>query len=288
MLNKLNLSQSAEASLCSLRQFNLRDIGIDQHHFFIDISTSFDSLPLDVYEKRRQQVVYLKNKFPSQQMVLNKFLPDYFSLKVALGNIGNLISLLTAQELKELERLGETRHRTIARFDVWLDGMASPQIKRIAAGSFMQKTTAASDLRSLPRFFSEMSEQLANHISFRQLCRYVALMVKNLNPAVHRLKLTVHQVSVHVKRNQPFHLPDGIHQDGADYIVSAIPIILQNVATPISTVYDLNEKPIHTTKLKIGDGIFHDDRIYKHSVSSLYTTADSGKRCTLGFDVELL
>jgi len=287
MRSKLNLPGSSAAPLLSIEQFSLRDIGIETDRFFIDISASFDNLPLDGYEKRRQQVVYLANKFPGHRTVLNKFLPDYFCSKASLDDIGSLISHLTAQERLELEQLGEIRHRAIAKFDVCLERGAMPQIRRISAGGFTQNTLDGSDLRSLPRFFSEVSEQLANHLSFRHLCRYVVLFVKNLNPKARKLTLTVHQVSVCVKRNQPFHLPDGIHQDGVDYIVSAIPVILQDVVTPISTVYDLNEKPLFTTTLKAGEGLFHDDRHYKHSVSPLYATANLGRRCTLGFDFEL-
>lgn len=287
MLSNLNLSELAIAPLNSLQQFNLSDIGINQDHFLSDISTSFDTLSLDIYEKKRQQVLYLKNKFPNHQAILNKFLPDYFRSKSSLHEMNTLLSVLTAREVVELEQLGEMRHRAIGKFEVVLNRETLPQIKRVSAGAFIQNTSVDSDLRALPRFFTEISEQLANHISFRQLCRHIAVMVKNLNPRARRLTLTVHQVSVCVERNQPFHLPEGIHQDGVDYIVSAIPIILQNVIAPVSTVYDLNEKPIYTTTLKVGEGLFHDDKIYKHSVSALHTKADYGKRCTLGFDIEL-
>jgi hypothetical protein len=86
-----------------------------------------------------------------------------------------------------------------------------------------------------------------------------------------------------------FILPDGIHQDGTDYIVSALPVILDGVSTPLSTVYNPDRSTVLQHHLEVGEGLFHDDRYYWHGVSTLKNTNGLvGRRATFGLDLKLV
>ncbi len=102
----------------------------------------------------------------------------------------------------------------------------------------MQRTTSG-DFRTLPRVFAEASRGIADNEHFRRLCRFVVREICSIESGIKQMTITLHQVTTVATPGKPLSLPDGIHQDGADYIVSAIPIILSNVELSVSTVYDL-------------------------------------------------
>jgi hypothetical protein len=277
-----------------INEFNLSDFGIDLDALLEQIGPTFDSLPLDIYEKRRQEVLFLKNRFPDHGAALSAFFFDYMSSKARLSDLSNIISTLSGAEVFALEHTGDVRHRSIAKFDVSFneenhnDLKSIVKMERVPAAGFVQMTSKSADFRALPRYFAEASEQVTSNNSVQKLLRSVVTKVKEQRHApVHRLELTLHQVIVSVDAETPFILPDGIHQDGSDFIVSAIPIIMNNVIAPVSTIYDANLHPILETQLGIGQGLLHDDRTYWHGVSTLCSSGTAGKRGTLGLDVQL-
>ena len=271
-----------------ISEFSLADMGVDQDRLVSDIAPTFDSLTLDIYEKRRQEVVLLKQLCPANTALLNKFLPDYLSSKAALTDISEVISQLSSQELIELSNIGTVRFRSIAKFDVVFTNSPSPRIQRVSANGFVQQTTDKTDFRSFARYFEEASEYVTDSIEIRQILRYIAAKVRKQHPTpVHSMVVTLHQVIVSVDSKTPFHLPDGVHQDGADYIVSAIPLIMSGVLPPLSTVYDSQLHPMLETRLGVGQGLLHDDRSYWHSVSALMASGANGQRGTIGLDVQI-
>ncbi|HEY9758382.1 MAG TPA: 2OG-Fe dioxygenase family protein [Oculatellaceae cyanobacterium] len=284
-------SKVASAPPPPVSEFNLTDMGIDQANLIADIVPTFDKLPLDVYEKRRQEIEYLRHHFSESQESLehlNAFFNDYMCGKASLNDLANLTSLLSQKEVSELEATGAVRFRAIAKFEVNFAGSQSPRIHRVPADAFVQMTGDRADFRVMPRYFEEASDYLTDDIEIRQILRAVAFKVRLQHPVrLDKLAITLHQVVVRVDSATPFHLPDGIHRDGADYIVSAIPLLMDGVVPPLSTVYDSQVRPILETHLGIGQGLLHDDRSYWHSVSSVVSTGGSGRRGTIGLDVQI-
>jgi hypothetical protein len=292
--SKTNPSTNSSTNPGPINEFNLSDFGIEIYTLIQQIGPTFDSLTLDVYEKRRQEVAFLRNRFPEYHSVINAFFFDYMTSKASLNDLSNIISTLSSSELFALEQVGAVRHRSIAKFDVAFnaenqsDAKSAVKLERVSAAGFVQMTNKSLDFRALPRYFAEASEQVTNNSSVQKLLRSVVAKVKEQHHTpIHGLELTLHQVIVSVDAETPFILPDGIHQDGADYIVSAIPIIMTGVVAPLSTVYDASLNPMLETQLGIGQGLLHDDRTYWHSVSTLVSSGAAGKRGTLGLDVQL-
>ncbi|HEY9793483.1 MAG TPA: 2OG-Fe dioxygenase family protein [Candidatus Obscuribacterales bacterium] len=269
-----------------LHKFKLSEFGVNAQDF-VDIKHTFDALHDDTYERKLRQVEFLKGKFPKEKQRLRDFLADYYAHDNALEEVAPLLSKLTPVERKEFEQMPTRRKRTIARFDAELGDDGKIRIHRLKAGVFIQLNAPKGHPLSLPRQFEEASEELTEEPGFKRLL-YTLCKEIFAHKRCKALQVVVHQVTMQATKDEPFVLPDGIHQDGADFIVSAIPIVLQDVIAPTSTVYDLDHKPLLQTQLQVGEGLFHDDHEYFHSVSDLYTTGTEGKRGTLGFDFRIL
>ena len=70
--------------------------------------------------------------------------------------------------------------------------------------------------------------------------------------------------------NQPSdNAPEGIHQDGADYIISAMILNKHNIENDTSVIYDENKKEIFRTNLNTGDFIFQDDIKLWHDIKPI-------------------
>jgi hypothetical protein len=86
--------------------------------------------------------------------------------------------------------------------------------------------------------------------------------------------------------------PEGIHQDGADYVVTALVIARDNVTGGTSRVFvrDLTA-PMFAAVLQPGTGLFHADRgtsIF-HDVTPVAVIDQDrpGIRSTFGFDINV-
>jgi hypothetical protein len=282
-----SLQACSNPRLAGINQFSLKQIGIDHDNLVSELAPSFSELPIDGYEKRRQQVEFLKHCLPSKKLELEKFMPEYFFSKASLTGIGDLLAFCSPQQLLQLESTGERRYRSIAKFEVVFRAGASISIKRVPADAFVQTTYSSRDLRQLPRFFAETKDEVAAHPYIQRFIRFAAQQTKELNTDLQKLTITLHQVCVRVGAASPFTLPDGIHQDGVDYVIPAVPVILQDVQVPVSTVCDKETRALVQARLGIGDGLFHDDRIYWHNVTPVIATAACGRRSTFGLDIKM-
>lgn len=108
------------------------------------------------------------------------------------------------------------------------------------------------------------------------------------------VKLSVHHTKVVSRASQlASNSPEGIHQDGMDFIMSALVLIKENAAGGTSYIYGSDSKtPIFVSTLQIGQGIIQPDKNTDlwHSVDKI-VPIDSTKeaiRATIGFDFEFL
>jgi hypothetical protein len=268
-----------------LHKFTLKDTGVNPEDFGA-IKHTFDTLPEDVYERKLRQVQFLKGHFPECTERLGSFLADYYASDTALGSINDLLSKLPALDRKHFDTIPSSRRRTISKFMIERTSNHSVRLERVPAGVFSQTYAHGGSPLYLPRIFEESSTELTEEAGFQTLLRILSKEAFEYTKA-NSMTLVVHQVTTTATSTHPFVLPEGIHQDGADFIVSAIPIVMEHVVVPASTVYDIEQVPIFTSHLQIGEGLFHDDRSYWHSVTDLHTTVGSGKRGTIGFDMRM-
>lgn len=114
----------------------------------------------------------------------------------------------------------------------------------------------------------------------------------------HELSIVVHYTIVEAFTDAAdisTNSPEGIHQDGMDYIVSALVIERENITGGVSRVYikdDETYEKILNVRLEQGQGIFQPDRNTNlwHEVSpiELFDTSKEGFRSTIGLDLQVV
>lgn len=110
------------------------------------------------------------------------------------------------------------------------------------------------------------------------------------SPDIKTIELAVHQVRLLSYPNIPSdNAPEGIHQDGADYIVSALIINKHNIQDADSIIYDTNKKKLYQKQLELGEFIFQEDKHLWHDITPIKTDSDFfGYRDILGFDLKII
>ncbi|MDZ4285719.1 MAG: 2OG-Fe dioxygenase family protein [Candidatus Sungbacteria bacterium] len=277
-----------------LRVFNLRGLGIDHDAFLTDLAPTFPDLSWDEYDVRREQIHFLLDGFPHESNRLASFFHDYYAGETSLEKVSDLIERLTPEKKKQFEKIKPYRRRAIARFRIEKRAQDVWHIVRIPAGSFSQ-SAGKNDYRSVERRFKEMDLQVTCHPEFAKLIIRLAQVVEKIHGRPEKLEINAHQVGI-VARHGKFgdNSPEGIHQDGTHYIVSALVVERTHVRDGESHVYgDDKQTEYLRFTLKPGQGIFQTDieSPFWHVVSPIYLDPSGyeiGYRNIFGFDIKVL
>jgi hypothetical protein len=121
-------------------------------------------------------------------------------------------------------------------------------------------------------------------------------MVLELRPDTRALEMNLHQMFVFADMmSVGDNAPEGIHQDGTDFIVSALVIERAGIVGGESIVYGPDKKTEYLRRtLQAGEGIFQADKGSElwHYVTSIKedpeTPPDYGHRSIIGFDIDVL
>lgn len=277
-----------------IRVFGLRGLGVDQLSFIRELAPTFSMLNWDQYDVKRGQVAVLKDCFPKEHHRLDAFLVDYYAGRSSLQGVGDLIRQMSLADRWKMERVRPRRKRSIAKFV--LHYLERWHVERIPAQSFAQNAPSeAGDIRALVRIFDEADDFVAMYSGVRHLLECVADMVKEFRPGVKELTVTMHQVCIFAELEfGGDNSPEGIHQDGSDYIVSAFVVERDGILGGESVVYGPDKKTeyIRHTLLP-GQGLFQADKGTSlwHYVTPIRedpaTPPTYGKRSIFGFDVDV-
>ena len=154
-----------------------------------------------------------------------------------------------------------------------------------------------SDYRGEPRSFELIEPMNVDNPWLKNFITQIsALSVLNecikadvcvLDSKIKKLTVDVHQVRQIAYPEQESHnSPEGIHRDGADYIVSALVMNRINIRGGESIIYDKDKKEIYRTTLKENEGIFQEDTGQWHYVSGIEPINNYiGFRDILGIDI---
>lgn len=296
LIDESRLSQGLGIDIPPLRVFTLGALGINAMSFIEQMAPTFSVLHLDPYDPRRARVEFLKRLFPSQTDRLDLFLAAYYRNYEDLDAVFDLISEMSINERFEFDRIGMNgrRKRSIARFQLYRTENGW-HIERISARSFKQKV-GHNDPRSLVRTFPEMIEEVTESDMMRRFLTSLAVMVEGLHPDVSVLSMTMHQVFIFADRAaQGDNSPEGIHQDGADYIVSALVVEREGILGGESIVYGPDKCTEYLRHTLIpGQGIFQADAGSPlwHYVTPVIedpsVQPDFGHRSIFGVDINII
>lgn len=295
-----------------IRVFDLAGLSIDRARFLGDLAPSFNRLAWDDYDARREQVAFLLRQFhePDIQTRLVEFRARYYAGQTDLKELADLFRELPHAALRKFEQIRSYRRRSIAQFIVtkqdtaiWYDAW---RVLRAKCFGFRQQV-AKDDPRAMERIFDPTADDVVRHPLFQDLIVAVAEMVEDAEASAGRtladatLTLTFHQMGLITFAGEAStNAPEGIHRDGADYIVSALVVERDDVVGGESFVLAPDrETPLLRVTLGPGQGLFQadtrrdlrEDQQLWHNVTpvELHDTDGDGKgqRNIFGFDIKV-
>ena len=210
----------------------------------------------------------------------------------------------------QTEDLRPTRLRRYANFDIDIRHDDAFHITNTQSTTFQQDVE---DFRNATRTFAPMLPTVTTDPTFVHVLGQVAALTKLqlhrtddvanvLNVSVHQVRLIAYPDTPCARPAQPptSNAPEGIHRDGADYIVSAFVMNRHNVRGGDTVIYDTDthfDQPadeLYRTTLEPSTLFFQDDRHLWHDVTPLHAAETNpphtwlGYRDLLGLDVTVV
>lgn len=239
---------------------SLAYLGIDQQTFIDFFKDSFVKMPWDYYDVKRKQWEALPAPYTKgREAVFKQYYTDSaMDLELLAGQLD-----LPKSAIDGLSMIRPWRRRSVCSFDLNMaDGIS---IQRVYPKGFEQSMDEA-DIRSLPRVFAETESELVENDLFYGLMRKVAEYAQQVTPhiQIEKIQMTAHFMSVKARQGVPGNnSPEGAHEDGADFIVSALVISRDNIAGGKSQVFEKMEDGSLVTlferELQPGEFLFQAD-----------------------------
>ncbi|MBE7659711.1 2OG-Fe dioxygenase family protein [Tenacibaculum finnmarkense] len=287
-----------------IRIGSLTDLAINKADFIASFKPFFDTdLMDDVYLVKNNQIAFLKSVFIEDIVSLEKIHQDYFEGNLSKKVLNPWIDKLSENQKKEFLILSKiTRQRNISSFTVEKSSEKQRDnlgVKRIEAKSFKQDV---SDFRVWKRIFKQASKASVENELFKSLLKQVFLLISEIHPTTQKIKVTSHFMrtisDIQIKGENS---PEGVHEDGAKYIVSALVINRTNILGGETQIFEaISEKKdlIFNTILEAGEFAFQADTGEEkefgtdlwHYVTPIQpiNLAEKGVRDIIGFDIEIV
>ena len=276
---------------------------IDEKDFLKFFGPTFKELNWDYYDVKRLQVEYLKAQFPEASIKISALLKDYYTKKTDISVLNEWIDQLTPEQATHFKAIQPWRRRSVCQFVVTENKEHHLTLERKPVPQFTQALDAE-DLRSWPRIFDESPASHVENDHFHNLLKEVYGVVKKSSlRKCRQLEITAHFMSVRALPQKPGdNSPEGAHEDGADFIISALVINRQNLKGGESQVIELlengNKEIICRHTLQPGEFVFQadskDELIYGtdlwHHVTPFHMAdEDRGEawRDIIGLDINL-
>ncbi|MCG8892727.1 2OG-Fe dioxygenase family protein [Tenacibaculum finnmarkense] len=305
MITEKEISEQLKRTIkAPIRIGSLTDLAINKADFIASFKPFFDTdLMDDVYLVKNNQMAFLKSIFIEDRISLEKIHQDYFEGKLSKSVLNPWIDKLSKNQKKEFLILSKiTRQRNISSFTVEKSlkkQRENLQVKRIEAKSFKQDV---SDFRVWKRIFKQASKASVENELFKSLLKQVFLLISEIHPTTQKIKVTSHFMrtisDVQIKGENS---PEGVHEDGAKYIVSALVINRTNILGGETQIFEaISEKKelIFNTILEEGEFAFQADTGEEkefgtdlwHYVTPIQpiNLAEKGVRDIIGFDIEIV
>ncbi|WP_370407558.1 2OG-Fe dioxygenase family protein [Tenacibaculum dicentrarchi] len=309
MITEKEISEQLKRTIkAPIRIGSLTDLAINKADFIASFKPFFDAdLMDDEYLVKNNQIAFLKSIFIEDRISLEKIHQDYFEGKLSKTVLNPWVSKLSKNQKKEFLILSKiTRQRNISSFTVekFVEKSSEKQrnnllVKRIEATSFKQDV---SDFRVWKRIFKQASKASVENELFKSLLKQVFLFISEIHPTTQKIKVTSHFMrtisDIQIKGENS---PEGVHEDGAKYIVSALVINRTNILGGETQIFEaISEKKelIFNTILEAGEFAFQADTGEEkefgtdlwHYVTPIQpiNLAEKGVRDIIGFDIEII
>lgn len=192
-----------------------------------------------------------------------------------------------------------TRLRRFAEFNVEIEGEKHCRLQSNIQSSY-EFRQPVNDFRSNTRVFEAIEAHILHRTCIPEYISHMCSVVHSLEAKKRKICPTIFTssttVGIHQVRQITYpglesdNSPEGIHRDGADYIVSALVLNRQNVREGRSIVYAPNKRDIlYHHILQQNEMIFQEDRHLWHYVTPVQCEDPRfiGYRDILGLDIRV-
>ena len=212
-----------------IRISNLTHLGIDQSAFLQKFAPFFKELAWDEYDPCRLRVEFLKKAFPKQKTAIHQHFKAYYTGEKNWNIFDKWTSRLSPTQQKKLKDIQPWRRRSVAKFHIRQTKQGF-SLQRIAVPQFAQAVDDT-DVRSWPRVFQEAPAKHVENSLFHQFLLQIFRQVQAVESTIEKAHITAHFMSVKATSDTPGdNSPEGAHEDGAAYIVSALVINRFNIS----------------------------------------------------------
>jgi 2-oxoglutarate-Fe(II)-dependent dioxygenase family protein len=284
-----------------IRVFHLADLGIDSADFLRRVGPTFHDLPLDPYDPALTAEGLVRSSCPDVYHAHEADWLLYWNELAGLQYTNPLAGpqfwspYVTSDALRiKLSSTHPHRRRSCFQF------LARPnsftdyrwELQEIGTPTFAQ---AVSDVRARPRRFAPTSMSVYRDNDILAFIGITCQLVRQTASVfATTMRVTLHQMLTYADSplgSEP--APEGTHQDGSPFIVSALVIERQNVTGGVSKVYYNEHKGLALEReLPPGYGILQSDthNHYWHQVTAIYPVDATAPayRSILGLDIEFV
>jgi len=193
-----------------------------------------------------------------------------------------------------------TRQRRYANYELNVKDPYTYDMRATDKDVFEQ---AVSDGRRLPRQFERVQDDVLAHewmitfitqagaLAHLQECQKNDICLHR--SPVKKITVDLHQIrQICYPERAAHNSPEGIHRDGADYIVSAFVVNRVNIVGGETIIYNEDYDEVFHETLERGEGMFHEDRDQLHYVEPIGSKGNAlgigvGFRDLFGIDITL-
>ncbi len=280
--------------------FNISEWGVDVERLKRKLAASYEDYAWDDYLFRQTQIEFFKTHLSEAQLApySNQFWMEYYTGRVSQNEVDKMRSYLSPSEQSDFDKIRPTRKRLISEFNMYFEN-GQWQLERSKPARVFGQEYALTideddiDYRLAKRTFKEMPSYLDDE-SLQSILYGLAEELREKDSMVTNINVFVHHTLVYCYPDQlGTNSPEGIHQDGMDYIVSALVMERHNVNGGKSVIYgsDMRTKVMETV-LQSGQGILQPDKDTElwHEVTSICPQDGElpGYRSTIGFDITVV
>jgi hypothetical protein len=284
-----------------IRVFHLADLGINSEDFLARIGPTFHSLPFDRYDPALAAEHLVKTHFPDLYRAHEVEWLLYWNELANLQHTNPLAGpqfwnqlITTGDVQKAISSIQPHRRRSCFQYIARPEPAAEYrwEIQEVGTPTFAQAVT---DVRARPRRFAPSPLSVYRDQDILSLIGIACQLVRQTASVLAtKMRVTVHQMLTYADNpagSEP--APEGTHQDGSPFIVSALVIERHNVTGGVSKIYYAKDDGLALEReLQPGYGILQSDthNKYWHRVTAVYPI-DSTKRAyrsILGLDIDFV
>lgn len=279
--------------------FQLGDFNIDAESYIRHLKPYFFDLAWDDYLYRQHQLSFLIQHVLNNELIdrdTNALFGQYYSGETTESVLAPFIQQLSQDQLTHFKNITPTRRRAMQAFQVTVNN-STCNLAPVAEHHFIQKEghtlDTVKDWRTMQRIFNPPPSAMLTS-ELEQLIQGLTKKIISYHPDLIAIDVFVHFTQIVAEPyKSATNSPEGIHQDGMDYIVSGLVIDRENVCGGKSLIFNGScaENVLFETTLQPSYGLFQPDKNTQlwHVVEPIMPKDQTkpAYRSTIGIDFDL-